>query len=253
MTGESKSEELRECPFCGSPAELERDSDHHGEWFNLGCSRHWGRSVDAAIKCPGGRIWYTAVPEELPAAISAWNRRAHVPAGAGEVKEVAITPDGLMDLLQGAYEAGCAATHKAIQSEPTLALMPVESAEFGEAAWDYVASLDFTESTRSLRTDRIADLEAKLKAAEVNNRNLLDNDTKIRALFAADAEVEALKSKLAAAKEALRPFHRAYNREPRLQSDRTDVRKWFELVCMWLAPSDFRHAAQTLKDLDHAR
>lgn len=69
---------LKPCPFCGSPAELEQDSDHHGEWFNLGCSNHWGR-VKEDERCPGGRIWYTEDPDSMPAAIAAWNRRSPSP------------------------------------------------------------------------------------------------------------------------------------------------------------------------------
>lgn len=67
--------ELAPCPFCGEPAELTRDSDHHGEWFNLGCSQHWHR-VDPDKACPAGLLWYTAEPEGEAKAIAAWNRRA---------------------------------------------------------------------------------------------------------------------------------------------------------------------------------
>ena len=70
------SETLKPCPFCGSPAELETDNDHHGEWFNLGCSRHWGSVPDPDDGCPGGRLWYTEDPEGMARAIAAWNRRA---------------------------------------------------------------------------------------------------------------------------------------------------------------------------------
>lgn len=66
--------ELKSCPFCDAPAELEHGNDHHGSWFNLGCSRHWG--VDPEDKCIGGRLWYTADPEEEPQAIKEWNSRA---------------------------------------------------------------------------------------------------------------------------------------------------------------------------------
>lgn len=66
---------LKTCPFCGSPALLEQNSDHHGEWFNLGCSRHW-EAVPDGEDCPGGRIWYTSPPEGMGAAVAAWNRRA---------------------------------------------------------------------------------------------------------------------------------------------------------------------------------
>lgn len=83
------AEDLLNCPFCGAPAELERITDHHGEWFNLGCSRHWGAVEDPDVRCPAGRIWYTSEPEEESAAIAAWNRRtpsSPTPAdpGAGE-------------------------------------------------------------------------------------------------------------------------------------------------------------------------
>ncbi len=67
---------LLPCPFCGAQASLEQDSDHHGDWFNLGCSRHWGAVDDG---CCGGRLWYTADPSELEGAIAAWNRRVTQP------------------------------------------------------------------------------------------------------------------------------------------------------------------------------
>lgn len=71
-------EELKPCPFCGAPAELEEDSDHHGEWFNLGCSNHWGK-IDPDDACCGARLWYTAEPSEKAKAIAAWNRRSPAP------------------------------------------------------------------------------------------------------------------------------------------------------------------------------
>jgi len=67
-------ERLAPCPFCGAPAELEHGSDHHGEWFNLGCSRHWGKNPDD--RCVAGRLWYTETETPEAEAISAWNRRA---------------------------------------------------------------------------------------------------------------------------------------------------------------------------------
>lgn len=67
---------LLPCPFCGASAEIERDSDHHGEWFNLGCSRHWGKSIDD--QCIAGRLWYTETETPVSDAIAAWNRRADV-------------------------------------------------------------------------------------------------------------------------------------------------------------------------------
>jgi hypothetical protein len=103
MTGSSDEVVgLKPCPFCGSDAELERDSDHHGEWFNLGCSRHWGRVPDPDDRCPGGRIWYTEDPEELEGAIAAWNTRPHsqgtsvvwAPSEAGSQTGPAAPPSG---------------------------------------------------------------------------------------------------------------------------------------------------------------
>jgi hypothetical protein len=74
---EQKLPELLPCPFCGAPAELERDSDHHGSWFNLGCSRHFGKDIDD--QCPAGRLWYTTAPEKESAALAAWNHRVSAP------------------------------------------------------------------------------------------------------------------------------------------------------------------------------
>lgn len=67
---------LLPCPFCGSPALLELDQDHHGGWFNLGCSRHFGNTDK---DCPAGRAWYTCGLEEKDEAIRKWNTRAAVP------------------------------------------------------------------------------------------------------------------------------------------------------------------------------
>ena len=78
---------LMNCPFCGSPAELERDSDHHGEWFNLGCSRHFDAVPDPDKSCPGGRIWYTEELDNEEAAITAWNTRAPSDAALVEALE----------------------------------------------------------------------------------------------------------------------------------------------------------------------
>lgn len=76
--------ELKPCPFCGAPAELEQGSDHHGAWFNLGCSRHWGhvRNPDYTNTCIAGRIFYTETDVPLSDAITAWNIRAQSDAAA---------------------------------------------------------------------------------------------------------------------------------------------------------------------------
>lgn len=78
--------ELLPCPFCGSAAEIERGNDHHGEWFNLGCSCHWG-NVEPDSACSAGRMWYTAEPEDEPKAIATWNTRATLSPPAGERRE----------------------------------------------------------------------------------------------------------------------------------------------------------------------
>lgn len=69
------AETMKPCPFCGSPAEIEDGSDHHGEWFNLGCSQHWGR-LDPAEACIAGRIFYTEFERDKASCIAIWNRRA---------------------------------------------------------------------------------------------------------------------------------------------------------------------------------
>jgi hypothetical protein len=88
----TEAPELLPCPFCGSPADLERDSDHHGEWFNLGCSRHWGKVIDpsSANTCLAGRIFYTEAGRCEGEAIAAWNRRADLPAAPANPCVVAM-------------------------------------------------------------------------------------------------------------------------------------------------------------------
>jgi Restriction alleviation protein Lar len=58
--------QLKNCPFCGSIAELDECKDHHGEWFNLGCSK---------IQCPAHNLFYTEEMETMPKAIEVWNTR----------------------------------------------------------------------------------------------------------------------------------------------------------------------------------
>jgi hypothetical protein len=76
------AEKLLPCPFCGSDAELEYESDDHGAWFNLGCSRRWP-NVEPGDACCGAQIWYIAGIGGEAAAIAAWNRRAPS-GGAGK-------------------------------------------------------------------------------------------------------------------------------------------------------------------------
>lgn len=60
------------------------------------------------------------------------------------VTEVLIEPDTLLDLLRDAYVAGCTDVHANYQ--------PQKEPDFTEASYDYVASLDLTETTRPHRT-----------------------------------------------------------------------------------------------------
>ncbi len=60
------SDTLLPCPFCGKPAELHYDSDHHGNWFNLGCSDEF---------CHAHHAFYTEELREVNSAIEAWNQR----------------------------------------------------------------------------------------------------------------------------------------------------------------------------------
>lgn len=69
--------ELKGCPFCGNAAVIERGSDHHGSWFSLGCSRHWG-AVGLDNACLGGRLFYTETERDERDAIAAWNTRANL-------------------------------------------------------------------------------------------------------------------------------------------------------------------------------
>jgi hypothetical protein len=61
------------------------------------------------------------------------------------IEEVLITPSTLQDLLRAAYEDGAHATHT--HYRPDL------DPDFKEAAWDYVAGLDFTTTTRPFRSE----------------------------------------------------------------------------------------------------
>lgn len=107
---------LKPCPFCGSPAELEEDSDHHGKWFNLGCSNHWGKRSDEK-HCIGARIFYTAAPKEKSGAIEKWNTRAQgaaTPAPTAALTEeereqrIAIVLTAFEEMHDAAAEASAA-------------------------------------------------------------------------------------------------------------------------------------------------
>ncbi len=57
---------LKDCPFCGNKALLEDCNDHHGDWFNLGCSDD---------KCIGWHLFYCIEIQDKLRAISEWNTR----------------------------------------------------------------------------------------------------------------------------------------------------------------------------------
>ena len=59
-------EKLLPCPFCGKPAKLEDLGDHHGEYFNLGCSDN---------DCRGHYFAYTEPMDDRAKAVEDWNRR----------------------------------------------------------------------------------------------------------------------------------------------------------------------------------
>ena len=90
--------ELKPCPFCGADAELEHDNDHHGEWFNLGCSRHWDR-VAPDDACVGARLWYTEIVKSEDEAIEAWNTRTDATKDA-EITRLTAENDRLQKVLQ---------------------------------------------------------------------------------------------------------------------------------------------------------
>lgn len=91
------------CPFCNSPAEIEEGSDHHGTWFNLGCSRHWGhvRNPDHTNTCIAGRIYYTETDVPLSEALTAWNTRANADARLVEALRecVAVLTDPIVGTI----------------------------------------------------------------------------------------------------------------------------------------------------------
>lgn len=65
--------ELLPCPFCGKPARLDMEGDHHGGFFSLGC---------CADRCPGRYVYYTESIDCLDTAIARWNTRHVSPSCA---------------------------------------------------------------------------------------------------------------------------------------------------------------------------
>ena len=60
--------ELKPCPFCGQEAFLEICEDHHGVFYQLGCTRNG---------CPAYSIYYAMSPEDITVddAMAQWNSR----------------------------------------------------------------------------------------------------------------------------------------------------------------------------------
>lgn len=92
--------ELKLCPFCGSEAKLEYGHDEHEEWFNLGCSRHWGK-VPPGEQCPGGELWYVEELAEIDKAVLAWNTRADLTLTPAELRQVHSALEELVAMVRG--------------------------------------------------------------------------------------------------------------------------------------------------------
>ena len=58
---------LKNCPFCNRETVYEQESDHHGEFFQLGCPDR---------ECPAYWTYYTEPIENKDKSIAAWNQRA---------------------------------------------------------------------------------------------------------------------------------------------------------------------------------
>lgn len=93
-------EELKPCPFCSAPAALERGSDHHGTWFNLGCSRHWGRVADPDKACIAGRMFYTEIEKTEAEAILLWNTRPDLAAETLRLRAEVAAKDAKIERLR---------------------------------------------------------------------------------------------------------------------------------------------------------
>ena len=85
--GKSQTPKLKPCPFCGKPAILKIEDDHHGEFFELGCPDK---------ECVGNWAFYTEPIENLDASVKAWNTRAEseLLTAANEMEEA------LKDLIE---------------------------------------------------------------------------------------------------------------------------------------------------------
>lgn len=120
--------ELKPCPLCNSPALLERDNDHHGAWFNLGCSVGPNHAGDGA--CILYHAVYTEDAENEAETILAWNQRPYSSRqeGAGGGEPVEHAPDcqsHIVDVRGRPDECTCGAATS--PAEPS-GWRPIESA-----------------------------------------------------------------------------------------------------------------------------
>jgi hypothetical protein len=86
---------------------------------------------------------------------------AHAVATGAPLTSPEPASEALRDAIRQAYEQGCIDTHRAVQNEPELARLPLEDAEFGEAADDYATGncpplAQLTPSETNRARDRLA-------------------------------------------------------------------------------------------------
>ena len=82
--------DLLPCPFCGKPTEYVCESDHHGDYFRLGCTDE---------DCPAHWTYYTEAQENAEKCIARWNSRMH---GVAQTETVNDQLREAMDLLHKA-------------------------------------------------------------------------------------------------------------------------------------------------------
>ena len=76
MIARFRTEKLLPCPFCGSPALLQRDCDAEGEnWISLGCSRVTYDVLDGQTPCVASSPIHHPAHDEA-VLVDAWNNRA---------------------------------------------------------------------------------------------------------------------------------------------------------------------------------
>lgn len=140
---------LKPCPFCAAPAEIEQGIDHHGEWFNLGCSRHWGKVKDPnpSNTCIAGRMFYTEIDRTEAEAIAAWNTRADAAPTpkADEVEAVGFA--------MWKAEADRAAPN--VGKNRTIENYRYDLDPIGRAKWDQIAQAAIA-ALDAARGDRVA-------------------------------------------------------------------------------------------------